>query len=110
MQSEPEHQAQSREKKSFLEGLRHNIWGVVTLVIVAVACFFIVQMFKRPGQMSVLESQAMDMSVMVPPKGAVPVAIAQATLEPVSYTHLDVYKRQIEFSTKSESTWRKFQV
>ncbi len=104
MQSEPEHQAQSHEKKSFLERLRHNIWGVVTLVIVAVACFFIVQMFKKPGQMSVLESQAMDMSVMVPPKGAVPVAIARATVEPISgsvtytgtiqaYTDEDVYPR-----------------
>lgn len=104
MQSEPEHSTQSPEKKAFLEGLRHNIWGVVTLVVVAIACFFIVQMFKKPGQMSVLESQAMDMSVMVPPKGAVPVAIAQATIEPISgsvtytgtiqaYTDEDIYPR-----------------
>lgn len=35
------------------------------------------QVFKKPGQMSVIESQAMDMAAMVPPKGAVPVAIAR---------------------------------
>lgn len=56
--------------------LRKNFWGLVTLVVVTVICVAIVQIFKKPGQMSVIESQAMDMSAMVPPKGAVPVGVA----------------------------------
>lgn len=56
---------------------KKNFWGLVTIVVVTVVCVIIVQVFKKPGQMSVLESQAMDMTVMVPPKGAVPVGIAQ---------------------------------
>jgi len=35
-----------------------------------------VAMFKRPGQMGVIESQSMDMSQITPPAGAVPVAVA----------------------------------
>ena len=57
---------------------RKNIWGWVTLIVVTVVCVVIVQVFKKPGQMSVIESQAMDMTAMVPPEGAVPVALAAA--------------------------------
>lgn len=84
--------------------LRKNFWGLVTLVVVTVICVFIVQMFKKPGQMSVIESQAMDMSAMVPPKGAVPVGIAQVERQNIdgsvtytgtvqAFTDEDIYPR-----------------
>lgn len=84
--------------------VQKNFWGLVTLVGVTIVCVIIVQTFKKPGQMSVLESQAMDMSVMVPPKGAVPVAIVKVVTEPISgsmtytgsvqaYNDEDVYPR-----------------
>lgn len=91
-------------KTSFISALQKNFWGILTLLVVTVICVIIVQVFKKPGQMSVLESQAMDMSVMVPPKGAVPVAIAKVVTEPISgsvtytgsaqaYNDEDVYPR-----------------
>lgn len=56
--------------------LRRNLWPFLTLMIVTAICWWLVQHFKKPGQMSVIESQAMDMSAMQPTRGAVPVAIA----------------------------------
>ncbi|MFN8656821.1 MAG: efflux RND transporter periplasmic adaptor subunit [Candidatus Obscuribacterales bacterium] len=84
--------------------LRKNFWGLVTLVVVTVICVAIVQIFKKPGQMSVIESQAMDMSAMVPPKGAVPVGIAQVQRQNIdgsvtytgtvqAFTDEDIYPR-----------------
>ncbi|MBX9771128.1 MAG: hypothetical protein K2X29_07140, partial [Candidatus Obscuribacterales bacterium] len=84
MMSPIETRAENAERTPVLAMLRKNFWGIVTLVVVVAACVIIVQVFKKPGQMSVLESQAMDMSVMVPPKGAVPVAIAKVVTEPIS--------------------------
>jgi multidrug efflux pump subunit AcrA (membrane-fusion protein) len=93
-----------KQKENLLSIIRKHFWGVMTLVVVTVICVIIVQVLKKPGQMSVLESQAMDMTVMVPPKGAVPVAIARVTREPISgsvtytgtvqaFTDEDVYPR-----------------
>lgn len=84
--------------------LRKNFWGLVTLVGVTVICVIIVQMFKKPGQMSVIESQAMDMAAMVPPKGAVPVGIAKVERQDIdgsvtytgtvqAFTDEDIYPR-----------------
>lgn len=67
-----------------LTALRRNFWGIVTIVGVTAACFLIVQTFKKPGQMSVIESQAMDMSALQPPEGALPVAIAPVRHEDIS--------------------------
>lgn len=86
--------------------LRKNFWGLATIITVTIVCFVIVHIFKRPGQMTVLESQAMDMSSMVPPKGAVPVAIAPAERKEIegsviytgtaqAYEDEDVYPRVI---------------
>ncbi len=61
---------------NFLARLKKNIFGVLTILLVAIFCYFIVKIYKKPGQMSVLESQAMDMTAMIPPVGAVPVSIA----------------------------------
>lgn len=82
---EPTEQSKSENgKASFFSALRKNFWGVVTLIVVTAVCVVVVQIYKKPGQMSVLESQAMDMSVMVPPKGAVPVAVSRVVMEPIS--------------------------
>lgn len=81
-----------------------NFWGLLILLVVAIVCVIIVQVFKKPGQMSVLESQAMDMSVMVPPKGALPVAMAKVESKEISgsvtytgsvqaYNDEDIYPR-----------------
>jgi multidrug efflux pump subunit AcrA (membrane-fusion protein) len=78
------------QTRGWLPWLRRNFWGLVTVVGVTIICVAIVQIFKKPGQMSVIESQAMDMNAMVPPKGAVPVAIAKvergAVTGDVTYT------------------------
>lgn len=66
---------QSR-KVGILSWFTKNFWGLATIVLVTVVCAIIVQVFKKPGQMSVIESQAMDMNAMLPPKGAIPVGIA----------------------------------
>src|SRR3990167_4948738 len=87
-----------------VDWLQQNFWGLATIIGITIICAIIVAVFKKPGQMSVLESQAMDMSVMVPPRGAVPVAIAKATVESVSgsvtytgtvqaFTDEDIYPR-----------------
>lgn len=94
---------QSR-KESVLGWLKKNFWGLATIIIVTVVCVVIVQVFKKPGQMSVIESQAMDMNAMVPPKGAVPVGIARVERGAVegsvtytgtvqAYTDEDIYPR-----------------
>ena len=44
------------EKKNFWILIRKNFWGVVTLIAVTIVCVVIVQVYKKPGQMSVLES------------------------------------------------------
>jgi multidrug efflux pump subunit AcrA (membrane-fusion protein) len=96
-------QSENTDKGAFA-WLRRNFWGLLTLAVVSVICIFVVQIFKKPGQMSVIESQAMDMAAMVPPKGAVPVGIAivdQQTIEGSviytgtvqAFTDEDVYAR-----------------
>ena len=103
IQSEEEKHNASR-KEGVFGWLRKNFWGLVTLAVVTVICVIIVQMFKKPGQMSVIESQAMDMSAMVPPKGAVPVGIAQVERQNIdgsvtytgtvqAFTDEDIYPR-----------------
>lgn len=55
-------------------------WSALGAVFSLVAVFFVaryaVNNFRRPGSMSVIEAQAMDMTVMKPPVGAVPVEVA----------------------------------
>lgn len=97
-------EARAPQKVSIVKWLKKNFWGLVTIISVTVVCVIIVQVFKKPGQMSVLESQAMDMTVMVPPKGAVPVGIAQVERKDIegsviytgtvqAYEDEDVYPR-----------------
>jgi len=56
--------------------LREHFWGVLLIVVLLIGSNIAVRAWKvkHPGSMNVMESQAMDMTVMKPPVGAVPVA------------------------------------
>ncbi len=55
---------------------RQHFWGLLLIAIFLVGGILAVQNWKHkhPGFMTVMESQAMDMTIMKPPIGAVPVA------------------------------------
>ncbi len=61
---------------SLVRLLKQHIWGVSLIIVLIIGSSIAVRTWKakHPGAMSVLESQAMDMTVMKPPVGAVPVA------------------------------------
>lgn len=61
-----------------MDWVRKNLFGVLTLVVVAVSSAFAVNYFKKPGQLTVVEANVMDMNAMKPPKGALPVGIKTA--------------------------------
>ncbi len=99
----PEHDSNT-ERGHQPNWLKRNGWPFLILVIAVTICALIVQHFKKPGQMSVIDSQAMDMSAMQPPRGAVPVAIAPVKKEQIegsitytgtvqAYEDEDVYPR-----------------
>ena len=50
--------------------------ALLSLGFIFLGARYAVTHFRRPGSMSVIEAQAMDMSVMKPPVGAVPVEVA----------------------------------
>jgi RND family efflux transporter MFP subunit len=83
---------------------RQVIVGVLLLVAIYLASAWAVRKYTKPGHMSVIEAQAMDMTVMKPPVGAVPVAAMAAkrqaidatvryTGSAVAFTDQDVYPR-----------------
>jgi len=62
-------------------------WAIILLTVMVLLSGFLIHRWKagHPGSMTVIESQAMDMSVMKPPEGAVPVAVERvgtASLSP----------------------------
>ncbi|MHB9037381.1 MAG: efflux RND transporter periplasmic adaptor subunit [Armatimonadota bacterium] len=61
---------------SLIKLFKKHFWGVLLLTVLLIGSGITVRAWKsrHPGSMSVLESQAMDMTVMKPPVGAVPVA------------------------------------
>ncbi len=69
---------------------RTFVAGALLLVLALFLARAVTRTFRRPGQMDVIEAQAMDMTIMKPPVGVVPVAVE--TVEPrdfsaaVSYT------------------------
>jgi multidrug efflux pump subunit AcrA (membrane-fusion protein) len=84
--------------------------GVITGTALLLCAYFIssyvVARYKRPGQMSVIEAQGMDMTAMRAPKGTVPVGteVVKArdfaagvtyTGTVVAYTDQDVYPRVV---------------
>ena len=83
---------------------RKHAWSLVILIGFLILSMWAVRHFKRPGQMTVIESQAMDMSAMKPPVGSVPVATEIVSRGPFSarvrytgsvaaYTEQTVYPR-----------------
>ncbi|MCX6344860.1 MAG: efflux RND transporter periplasmic adaptor subunit [Armatimonadetes bacterium] len=56
--------------------VKERFWGAALLVVLLIGSSIAVKSWKarHPGAMNVLESQAMDMTVMKPPVGSVPVA------------------------------------
>jgi len=61
---------------NLLKLAKEHLWGLLFLVVILIGSSIAVRIWKsrHPGAMSVLESQAMDMTAMKPPIGAVPVA------------------------------------
>lgn len=47
---------------------------ILILIAIVLLTMWIIKKNKKPGQMTVIESQAMDMTVMVPPPGSFPVS------------------------------------
>jgi multidrug efflux pump subunit AcrA (membrane-fusion protein) len=89
---------------SVLGWMRKHVWSLAILIGLLIVSAWAVRHFKRPGQMTVLESQAMDMSAMKPPVGSVPVATEIVHGRPFSakvrytgsvaaYTEQNVYPR-----------------
>lgn len=83
---------------------RQIIGGLLVLVVAWFGTRYAVKKYKRPGAMTVIEAQAMDMTVMKAPQGSVPVAtevVKAAPLEEsvtytgsvVAYNEVDVYPR-----------------
>jgi multidrug efflux pump subunit AcrA (membrane-fusion protein) len=54
-----------------------NVVAAIALALVVLVTWLIVRAFQKPGAMSVMEAQSMDMSTMLPPQGAVPVGLAR---------------------------------
>jgi multidrug efflux pump subunit AcrA (membrane-fusion protein) len=57
-----------------LTSLRRHLWAWALLIAAAVGAQWVVGTYKKPGQMTVIEAQAMDMSALKAPTGSVPVA------------------------------------
>lgn len=62
------------------------LFGIILLAVIILITFFVVKKFRAPGSMTVVESQAMDMSAMTAPKGAFPVAIEPAKTQDIEET------------------------
>jgi RND family efflux transporter MFP subunit len=63
-----------------------TLLGVALIVVVYLVSSWAVKKYTQPGHMSVIEAQGMDMSIMKPPVGAVPVAAMAAKREPIEAT------------------------
>lgn len=83
---------------------RQVIGGVLVLVMAYFGTRYAVKKYKKPGAMTVIEAQAMDMTVMKAPVGSVPVATEVVEAMPleesvtytgsvVAYNEVDVYPR-----------------
>jgi HlyD family secretion protein len=63
--------------------------GVALLLVALLVTNMLVRVYKKPGQTTLLEAQAMDMSVMRPPVGTVPVATE--VVKPTSFAPAVTY-------------------
>lgn len=99
--------------RAILHSLRsHGVTWALLLVVLGIS-IWAVGHFKRPGQMSVIEAQAMDMTVMKAPVSATPVAVEKLQPGPFSasqsfpatvvpFTEQDVYPRVSGWLTRFE--------
>lgn len=71
--STPEAPAPGRSRRKFNSSI---VIALLSLFGIFALARYAVTHFRRPGSMSVIEAQAMDMSIMKPPVGAVPVEVA----------------------------------
>jgi multidrug efflux pump subunit AcrA (membrane-fusion protein) len=84
--------ANAQERVAPLVWVKQHFWSLLLLAVLLAASVTAVHWWKRahPGAMSVLEAQAMDMTVMKPPVGSVPVAAEEVRRGPfaakVTYT------------------------
>ncbi|MDO8589194.1 MAG: efflux RND transporter periplasmic adaptor subunit [Armatimonadota bacterium] len=56
--------------------MRQHVWSILLLIVLLIVSNVGVRLWKvkHPGAMSIIEAQAMDMTAMKPPVGAIPVA------------------------------------
>lgn len=69
-------QARRGKKPAWMN--RQVVWGTLLIVLAYAGTAYAVKKLKKPGQMSVIEAQGMDMSVMKAPVGSMPVVTATA--------------------------------
>ncbi|MHB1460125.1 MAG: efflux RND transporter periplasmic adaptor subunit [Armatimonadota bacterium] len=83
----------------FIKATKKHFWGYVLLVVLLVGSILVVKSWKarHPGSMNVMESQAMDMTVMKPPVGSVPVA--------TEVVHLGHFEAKVTY-TGSVAPWQ----
>ena len=74
--STPEAPAPGTPRRKFNSSV---VVALLLLGVILLGAHYAVTHFRRPGSMSVIEAQAMDMSVMNPPVGAVPVEVASVS-------------------------------
>jgi len=91
---------------TLIRWIRKNFWSVVILLVAYLGTNYVVKHFKKPGAMSVIEAQAMDMNAMKPPVGSMPVMTEVArssdfvpkvtyTGTVVAYTDQDIFPRVV---------------
>lgn len=73
MENGQEHQEQKEAPRT--RPLRVYVFGLLFIAGVAAVTMYIVKTQRRPGQMNLIESQAMDMKAMKAPVGSMPVAL-----------------------------------
>lgn len=94
------------EKKAAPPGRKYLIFTaeILILILILLGTVWIVNKLKKPGQMTVIESQAMDMTTMIPPVGSFPVSTSTVISKKlmakastygtiVAYNEVDIYPR-----------------
>ncbi len=73
---------------------RKNILSLAVVIITAIASFIIVKILKKPGSMTVIESQSMDMTAMKPKSIPYPVKITR--VEPIVIKNKITYTANVK--------------
>ncbi|MFA6450651.1 MAG: efflux RND transporter periplasmic adaptor subunit, partial [bacterium] len=79
---------------------RVYVFSILFLALAAIATYSVVHRYKKPGSMTIIESQAMDMSSSGVPVGSAPVALE--TVEPSSFTASVTYAGSVVPFTEQE--------